>query len=753
MLRRMHYVLLNYATRPMVWVLGGIYVVILSVMIFWSLQPPSNHRAYPEFPNQGPMVVVNTPRGFEDFDQGRFDTSAKTALIQWPKNSPGPAFSAKHLKILQSCPNLQFLTLFERKPLHIDEAQALGELQQLEALSLIGCDLPPELWSHLGRLTRLRHLDLSGCTLRGDYSDLESLAHLETLILGSVYGGIVEQDSRLLPEFRRLPRLKTLVLADDYPPQALRDGKLKGSSRLIAPSVNGDESFSGAIEHLRVLPALRTLYLNDQRLSHTGQGNRAALEGIARLQRGLPRLNVWPALIDGERQSLMIGMYVLNAVLFMLLAMQLQSQFAQPAGHLVPNYVEPHVGVVGGVWLFGILAQSIPLLVRDVPVDTALGLNLSFWGMVCGLGLIEPLGQTNPKLLRWIQIPLAILFIGIGVSSQFLLRANTSSMDWYLRGRNPGWTWLFIVCGIVASIAHLRLSLRMHSTCLERGVSSPPLGFDPAAMKEVYWRLNSTGKQPSRIGKLMDLQRERVIAQSSQPGWRRRSNLWIAGNFGNGNFTLLYAFVLAAIFAVVSWLTMDDEGRAAGFFAFQNPLILFLSIFLPDFPVVLLAGQWRQRQKLFATESLRSLSRTQFARQIATAIAWDMTPLAGVYLGILTWYVTQADPQRWSVAWTAAMFLVFVARWIVLYGLMLWAIAIRRNWVLVLTAAVAIYAVLIVNMVIIFLQAPVLGVKQLPTDIPDIGVLPLAGMALLFGLVACVVVHFAYRRWQRIELV
>ena len=91
------------------------------------------------------------------------------------------------------------------------------------------------------------------------------------------------------------------------------------------------------------------------------------------------------------------------------------------------------------------------------------------------------------------------------------------------------------------------------------------------------------------------------------------------------------------------------------------------------------------------------------------------------------------------------MFLVFVARWIVLYGLMLWAIAIRRNWVLVLTAAVAIYAVLIVNMVIIFLQAPVLGVKQLPTDMPDIGVAPLAGMALLFGLVACVVVHFAYR--------
>jgi hypothetical protein len=212
------------------------------------------------------------------------------------------------------------------------------------------------------------------------------------------------------------------------------------------------------------------------------------------------------------------------------------------------------------------------------------------------------------------------------------------------------------------------------------------------------------------------------------------------------------AISMALTIACILWALPGNSFSVRDALTLQSPLVLFFSTFLPDFPMVLIVGVWRGRRPLFATESLRVVSRLQFARQIAAALAWDLLPVGGIYLVVLAWYTMSADPDRWTVGWTLAMLLYFMARWLVIYGLALWSIVIRRDWVLVLTAVITGYASLFANLLIVFLQAPMFGVKPLPSDMPDVGVLALTGCALLLGIAGSVIARFAYWRWQRIEL-
>src|SRR5712691_5388296 len=203
MFHRLFQVLLTYVTRPMMWVLGGFYGLLLIGMLADFLSHPTSKTsrpsdaAYPPFPSFGRTLTLNDLREIRDFDAGKFDHSAGTLVIHWPtafaataRRDPevaseprGPAFSAKHLRHLQSCRHLRSLEIQSRN-LRDDEWEALAELKQLEALALTGGGLWPKNWRQLGRLPKLRYLDLSGCNLWGDYPDLESLAHVETLILG-----------------------------------------------------------------------------------------------------------------------------------------------------------------------------------------------------------------------------------------------------------------------------------------------------------------------------------------------------------------------------------------------------------------------------------------------------------------------------------------------------------------------------------------------------------------------------------------
>ncbi|HLQ44759.1 MAG TPA: hypothetical protein VK137_08535, partial [Planctomycetaceae bacterium] len=147
MIHRLCHVLLTYATRPMMWVLGGAYGLFLIVMLAvylpeaTSKTPRGSEAAYPVRPSFGRKVHLNEPRAVRDFDAGKFDHSVGTLSIHWPTafatgtarrdpevvNDPrGPAFSAKHLRQLQSCRHLRSLEIQSRDQ-RDDEWAALSE--------------------------------------------------------------------------------------------------------------------------------------------------------------------------------------------------------------------------------------------------------------------------------------------------------------------------------------------------------------------------------------------------------------------------------------------------------------------------------------------------------------------------------------------------------------------------------------------------------------------------------------------------
>ncbi|MDB5348745.1 MAG: hypothetical protein JWP89_7122 [Schlesneria sp.] len=756
MIRRLAYVLLSYATRPLVWPLAAIYLVVLGISLWTAAEDFFTHRghplqtAYPVVDTTSHLLVLSDLKSLADFEKSGVDQNVTQVEIRWPAAEglsdaavrAALPFSLRHLQLLKIYPQLKSLSLFSCPPLHPDKIQAIGDLTRLESLQLIDCDVPAELWPQIGKLPRLRYLDISGSNLRGGYPELETVTQLETLILGSViHRGFTEHDVPFLPQLKRFPRLKTVVI-QNYSSTV----KSPNPNHVVAADAAKPANHNPLVENLddiRLIPMLQTLYVNDQ----LGGG-----PGFTVLQQKLPAVRVRPAYIDVERMYWFLVLLFLNNVILMLIGLQLQSQFSQSFSRLIPNYAAPHVIPVVCLWLFCIVLHSIPLWVAGVSVSAAIALNLLCWSISCGFGAFGTAMSLENSRAKTLIKPLAIAAAAWGPLAIVAVRWNTSAIDWYLRGYEPYFTWFLIVSGIVISTMALRQSLRLNATCLERGVSSPPISLDPVAMSA--WQQSiypqKAGGQRGWFSWLTTSDVDRLIARPPQTGIVWRSRLWIAGNPVTGNVMFQVALGTAALIGITHRL---NTSRSEEWFSFQNPAMLMSSFLFPDMSVIVAASVWRSRRKLFAAESLRPLSRTEFARQIAQAIAWDLVPLALIYLTVLIGYVIASNPERWSWSWTIGMVLVFGARWLAVFGLLLWTIAIRRDWVMILAVFVAAYGLIFANIGIIFVQARVFDVRSLPSDLPDVGVPGLFLCAALLGLAASVITHFGYRRWQSIELI
>lgn len=753
MIRRLAYVLLSYATRPLVWLLASIYLTVLGISLwtaandFYSQRVNPLQAAYPVVDTTSHQLVLSNPKIFADFENAKVDRNVTHVEIRWPA-AEGVSdaairaafpFSIRYLQELKLYPQLRSLSLISPPPLYPDEIRAIGDLTRLDSLQLIDCDVPAEFWLQIGKLPRLRYLDISGSRLRGGYPELEKVTQLETLVLGTfAYRQFTERDVPFLPQLKRFPRLKTVVI-QNYSSTV----KKSDANRVIAATPTVHNPLVDNLDDLRVIPKLQTLFVNDQLWD---------FPGFTVLQQKVPTVRVRPAYIDVERMYWFLVLLILNNVILMLIGMQLHSQFSQSFSRLIPNYAAPHVIPVVCLWLFCIVVHSIPLWVAGVSVSAAVALNLLCWSFSCGFGAFGAAVSLEDSRAKPLIKPWAIAAAAWGPLAVVVVRWNMSAIDWYLRGGEPLFTWFLIVSGIVIPAIALRQSLRMNATCLERGVSSPPISLDPVAMSA--WQQSiypqKAGGQRGWFCWLTTFDVDQLIARSQQTGFVSRSRLWIAGNPVTGNVT----FQVALFTAVLIWLTHRwNTNESAQWFSFHDPAMLMSSFLFPDVSVIVLASIWRGRRKLFAAESLRPLSRTEFARQIAHAIAWDLVPLALIYLAVLIWYVIVSNPERWSWSWTFGMALVFAARWLAIFGLLLWSIAIRRDWVLILAVFVAGYGLIFANIAIIFVQARVFDVGSLPSDLPDIGVPGLVLCAALLGLAASIITHFGYRRWQSIELV
>jgi len=754
MLNRISQVLLTYVTRPAFRVLGGLYVVAVIVVAAWDFSGGAPTRSVaPGSPQSMQTLNLTDLESIQKFDAGTFDRDIRAVTIFWHNETTEgskpervwpdgrrekltyPPFSAKHLRQLKECPRLKTLILQYRGFLADDEWQALGEFEQITAFKYDGA-ISPFGMRQIARLSKLRFLDLGGSTFEEGLEGLESLEHLQTLVLDNVVEGRVH----LLGQLRNLPHLRVLV-ASRY--------RSAGSNipRGVWKSDLGD---------LSAATGLKTWFVDE----HTG-----GFPGFELLARELPGIAIRPVYVDLGRQVKCIPIGLLTGILIFLLVLQLNSQFAHPGARLIPGYAVPHLIPATILWLCGVLVPACLLASAAIPILPLAGISMALWlgigSLILVMNLLGRTQWTNPQRRSWIMIPVQIvaaLWLPLVI---LVMRFNQSSFDWFLRGQEPGLAIAMIVGGVLCYALFAWRLCRAQVELQEAGIGTPPLGFSPsqnaAWQAHVVWRQQRDGGGKS-LWNLPDRRLARAIDQVGRPGWRRRSNLWIAGNTINGKHTLLIGLAFALMLSAGSFVPLFWNGTDLGFALddmfsdSRSPPFAMLLLMFPDFCIFYLGVVWRGRRRLLAMESLRPVSRRQWVGEMMTAFAWDCAPPACLYVAVVAAFTYLADSQKWSPVWTVALAVYLASNMAVACGAISWLNTIRRGWVAALAVIVIGYAFLFAGVGSGMMFLPVLGIKQLPPDLLDLSHWLLLGISLAWGLVAAAIIAFAHYRWMKVEL-
>jgi hypothetical protein len=753
MLNRIIVVLSTYVTRPAVWVLGGAYAVAVLVVACWDFSRGAPTQSVAPGPPQSMQTMNLTDvESIRKFDAGTFERNMRAVTIFWHNDvAEGskpvrvwpdgrreeityPPFSARHLRQLKECPRLRTLILQFRGHLTDDEWQALGELDQITAFKYDGA-ISPFGMRQIARLSKLHFLDLSGCTFEEGFEGLELLDHLQTLVLDN----FVENRVHLLGQLRRLRHLRVLVTTS-Y--------RVSGSN--ITRGV-----WKSDLDEIKAVAGLERWFVDEL----TG-----GFPGFEILARELPGIAVRPAHVDLARQTKCIPVGMLTGILIFLLALQLHSQFAHPAARLTPGYNVPHLVPATILWLCSVLVPACLLASAAIPLLPLVGISMAIWAGIGSLVLVmDLLGRkqwTNPQRRRWIMIPIQIVAAFWLPLVIFTMQLNQSSFDWFLRGQEPGPAIAMIAGGLLCYALFVRKIGRTHVEFQEAGMGTPPLGGSPsqnaAWQAQVVWRQQRDGGAQSSWWNRLDRRLARAIDQAARPGWRRRSNLWIAGNTLNGRHALVVCLFVCVMMGVTSqapeiWKGMDFE-----FSDFitntQGPPSALLPLMFPDFCFAYLGLIWRGRRRLLAVESLRPVSRLQLVRETMTAFAWDCAPLACFYLAVVAAFTHLSDPEKWSPLWTIALALYLAAHVAVACGAISWLNTIRRGWVAALAGAAIGYAFLFAGLGSALMFLPALGIKLLPPDLPNLSHWLLLGIGLAWCVVAVAIITYAFRCWMKVEL-
>jgi len=591
MLNRIYYVLLTYVTRPAVWVLGGLYVVVAIVVANWDVDNNTTHSVAPGLPESRNPLYLADSESIRKFDEGEFDRNIRAAMIYWEGEIVNgvkaerilpdgrreflsfPAFSTRHLRQLRECPRLRTLALQFRGRLTDDEWQALGDLDQLTAFKYDG-EISPLGMRQIARLSKLRFLDLTGCTFEEGLEGLESLEHLQIIVLNN----FVENQVHVLGQLRRLSHLQVLV-SSNY--------RTANVTRAVWTSDLGE---------LRAVPRLEWWFVDDMAFG---------FPGFDALASELPRVAIRPIFGAGVRQWKCIPVVLLTGIMIVLLLLMM-SHFVHPAALLTPGYVAPHLIVATMLWLGGLLIPAWWLASAASPMLPLVGIGMAVWLGSGSVGLIlNVVGRRRsnaPTWFRRIMVPLQ--FAALFWFPALLLAAhfNQSSFDWFLRGREPGLAIGLIAAGLACYVLLAWRVVRAQVDFQESGLGTPPLGVDRGQM--MAYAEHSVSMQYGAAGGAwprFDRRLTRATDQARLPGWRRRSNLWIAGNRFDGKQVLLLGLFMVLIIYVTNIALKIWDGRGfelAGTLAdwLSTPLLLSCLMF-PDFCYLYLGAIWRGRRR------------------------------------------------------------------------------------------------------------------------------------------------------------
>ncbi len=656
-------VCLTYILRWPFWLVAAVYLIVCGIAIQFACFPNWYGRAsnvFPDIPTPGPMEYVT--EGLEQVDHGTrslFWNPVRQEEMKAAASRPFPKLAS-----LQIVAELK----------SVDELQFLRSMPNLEAFSLLG-DLPPEGVNRIGELTRLRYLRLAEVPRDQGLKPLAGLSQLQILDLMRI-----PNYAQVLAELRQFPNLHTLVLH--------------------GPA--GELFHASDWERLRSLPGLTHIYLR----SGVGIPDRNRTD-LDRVQKILPYVKVRPATVDERRSNIWYYVVLAGVLVWGMMTIQLQSQFAHAGSCLVPHYATSHLHVAKVLWAVTTLLHTVILYLGGCSFSASLAGSMAVPGVYWGWN--AAMLRSSHKLLsnefatqfvnRWnaamsrsahIQNQVRTLnpiftiamciytFPVIVMLSHYFL----SDLDWFLEGRQPILARVVVLASLAALVLALLRIPRLHAIYQECIAGVPSLGTNPNA--RTIWGTNLAEIRPNSWKSWLSVdQGAQLDAVLAIPGPRNRSQLWIASNGINvpqiGIRVLIIMAIYLAFFRLVGWLgLMNFDWQPQQFL----PFAAMMGGMWLEGGFVGLILIWRGRRHMLGHELLRPASRQQFVQELFAAIGRDLRPLLISQLVVAAILIWMAGAAGFPRLYLPALACYALFRGLSNYAAILFFLAIRRVWLM-----------------------------------------------------------------------
>lgn len=638
---RRYQVALTYLRHWPFWLAVIAYVATcaFAARYVWFPNPSffRTRNVFPEVQQPAPTVNLTARTALDEVSRDTrsiFWNAEELNPIRVETSQPFPKLTALHVVgTFRPDATLQFL-------------RAMPNLQEFSFLD----DLPRNSMQYIGELQHLRHLRLY-TDQNFDLDQHPLPASLKTLDIIRV-----TNQTRLFDQLRKLPNLRTLIL----------QGPL--------PQLFNESDW----ERLRALPRLTRLYLR----GNSANPDRGQAE-LLRVQQILPHVKVRAAEVSDLRTNLWNCVALMGILVWALLIVQLQSQFAHCGSRVIPNYASAHLEFAVLLWTATTLLHVTLLWQGGCSLLAAFAGALAIPGLLWGLAPALMYSSRRQHQLGPIHpfLAIAICFQAFPVT-QMVSHYFLSDLDWFLDGRQPLFAGAIAAAGLVApALVVLRLP-RLHSVYQEFGMGVPPLGLSPSAW--TAWTKNvsraRTGPRRTLIGGDQDARLDAVLAT---PEPRSMTRLWLAGNVISGR-QLCLAILVVWVFVYIGmtalhWLLSDA-------FPVQVSGMSLMGCVWTDMITVGLVLFWRKGPML-GLDLLRPVSRKQFVQNLFQAVARDLLPLLICHLFVMLCLPWILDVHRLPNFFTITTLSYCFFRALAFYATFLFVLAQRRVWLMIAVLA------------------------------------------------------------------
>jgi hypothetical protein len=723
MINRIGWIVVSYATRPLVLALTGLGILFLLLGMIPMPIRPNEWAIYPSAPQARLMVDLKATldavrksgrqQEVDGIDLSRLWTDLAPRKID-PEGRPsiGPPDEAFY-KILDEFPNLRSVRYsYFGEPTGLDRIVSLA---QLETLSLDGFgffDL-----ARLRSLQNLRRLEIGLFEIQKSVNGvlqplpklegldaLASLPKLDTLVLRT---RSVVNDA-VLTEVGSLPHLSMLVLD-------------------LADSPHTPLSTTEAgFDALARAPELQTLYVGGRFPEDYTQ-----LAFLAKAS--APRLWIFSSRHDSTKS---IPFTFLMPCFWFAMAIggQLASQFLGSGSRLIPGFASSHalVGVVlsAGVIVFG----ADRLMTIGVSGPVAIAASAAQVTSIIAIGAASALTRTfRPRGIQRLTWMIPVVFVCVLASFVFPAWDPLASA---LHSPIAAVAYALVACGAtvlaVWTLAH-RAEWFSDSSSLER---RNPMRYEWLGMGGGSRWMFFTNRRERHI--------EAGLSTTPNLNWWQRVGRW---RLGNPSLEILPLALVILVPIGAAALTMLAMARQSGA---SRPISLFPMLSFMPFMMLLghVGATWRARLLVLPLEFLRPCSRQAMQRELAAAFALDLLPLAILFaiLATLGFHLNTSINLPWR--WVPLSFLYFLAlgcSGILAVGALV--VVVRRLWVSIVLLFVFVLANMLggAGLVLFERGAPDLFPGFMPTAL----IFASFCLPILCGAIFCWVL---WRRWLRIEI-